>query len=131
MSFISNADHVTLKDGVYNNVHGNIVHHHAYVTKWPREELDEGSGQSAERRRRELEREDGIPIVRDQDLKLTCEIGSGPEYFIHAGSNQGRAVIVKVFKAGPIETVRKQLESTVALSKGLMYRISRSAQIFD
>jgi hypothetical protein len=32
---------------------------------------------------------------------LIHEIGSGPGYFVHAGENEGHAVIVKVFNAGP------------------------------
>ncbi|KAJ7854861.1 hypothetical protein B0H13DRAFT_1903443 [Mycena leptocephala] len=49
---------------------------------------------------------------------LIHEIGSGPGYFVHAGENEGHAVIVKVFNAGP--NVRERLDSTVALSKGLI-----------
>jgi hypothetical protein len=40
-------------------------------------------------------------IIPTKDLKLIREIGSGPGYFIHAGENKGRAVIVKVFNARP------------------------------
>ncbi|KAJ6597760.1 hypothetical protein DFH09DRAFT_1304527 [Mycena vulgaris] len=58
-------------------------------------------------------------VIRTKHLKLTLELGSGPGYFLHAGEAKGRAVIVKVFNERP--TVREQLESTVALSKGLMH----------
>jgi hypothetical protein len=40
-------------------------------------------------------------VIRDRDLKLTREIGCGPGYLFHAGEIKGRAVIVKVFTAGP------------------------------
>ncbi|KAF7361310.1 hypothetical protein MSAN_01163500 [Mycena sanguinolenta] len=60
-------------------------------------------------------------IIRSEDLKLIREIGSGPGYLFHAGENKGHAVIVKVFNRGPSSTVRRQLESTVALSKGIMH----------
>lgn len=44
MSFISNAEHVTLGDGMYNNIQGdmNIVHHNYYGTKRHREAEIEG-----------------------------------------------------------------------------------------
>ncbi|KAJ7100344.1 hypothetical protein C8R44DRAFT_351361 [Mycena epipterygia] len=71
------------------------------------------------RRRLRRKEEDGIKIIRNKHLKLICEIGSGPGYYLHAGQNRGRAVIVKVFNTGP--TVRERMESTVALSKGLMH----------
>jgi hypothetical protein len=75
-----------------------------------------------ERRRRDSEEEDGIQVcdglypgvrmvpdiqqvIQYRDLKLTGEIGSGPGYFFHSGQAKGRAVIVKVFNAGP--TVRE------------------------
>ncbi|KAJ7824454.1 hypothetical protein B0H14DRAFT_3874873 [Mycena olivaceomarginata] len=126
MSFISNADHLTLGEGVYNNVHGNIVHNvqyvHNYGRKRHREEIEDGpnsrllKGASNKRRRRD---DHGLKIIRTKHLKLTREIASGPRYFLHAAENNGRAIIVKVFNAGP--SVRDQLESTVALSKGLMH----------
>ncbi|KAJ7119536.1 hypothetical protein C8R44DRAFT_877960 [Mycena epipterygia] len=143
MAFISNSDSFTLGDGIYNNVHGNIVHNIFYGRKRRREEID-GKCQSCftsaifysaridgsdialshhTSRRRRLEEEDGIKAIRIESLKLTHEIGSGPGYFLHAGQNKGRAVIVKVFNAGPPASVRemKQLESTVAISKRLMH----------
>ncbi|KAF7372535.1 hypothetical protein MVEN_00115700 [Mycena venus] len=68
---------------------------------------------------RRLEEQDGIQIIRSETVKLIREIGSGPGYLLHAGQNNGRAVIVKVFNRGP--TVRQHLESTVALSKEVMH----------
>ncbi|KAF7361304.1 hypothetical protein MSAN_01162900 [Mycena sanguinolenta] len=65
--------------------------------------------------------EDEIEVIPSRNLKLIREIGSGPGYFLHAGQNKGHAVIVKVFNRGPASTVRRQLESTVALSKGIMH----------
>ncbi|KAJ7431882.1 hypothetical protein B0H11DRAFT_2128222 [Mycena galericulata] len=109
MSFISNCDRISLGDGVYNNVHGNIVYHSVYERKRYR------PGRTKRRR----QDEDELEVIRIKRLKLTHEIGSGPGYLIHAGENKGRAIIVKVFNAGP--TSRKQLELTVALSKELMH----------
>ncbi|KAJ7808705.1 hypothetical protein B0H14DRAFT_2868866 [Mycena olivaceomarginata] len=109
MSFISNAGHLTLGEGVYNNVHGNIVHNVQYRH---RQEI-EGSNK---RRRRD---DHGLKIIRTKHLKLSREIASGPRYSLHAAENNGRAIIIKVFNAGP--GVRDQLESTVTLSKGLMH----------
>ncbi|KAJ6510440.1 hypothetical protein C8R45DRAFT_388665 [Mycena sanguinolenta] len=77
--------------------------------------------QSADKRRRLNEHGDEIEIIPSRNLKLIREIGNGPGYFIHAGQNNGRAVIAKVFNRGHSSTVRRQLESTVALSKGLMH----------
>ncbi|KAJ7481977.1 hypothetical protein FB451DRAFT_139611 [Mycena latifolia] len=126
MSFASNVGHLNLGDGVYNNVHGNyIVHNIFYGRKRHREEIDDGPGSlsimepTPKRRRREEDSEDGIKVLRNKDLKLTAEIGSGLGYFLHAGEIKGRAVIVKVFNPGP--SVREHLESTVALSKGFMH----------
>ncbi|KAJ7852157.1 hypothetical protein B0H13DRAFT_2084496 [Mycena leptocephala] len=124
MSFLSSAENFSLGEGVYNNVHGTcIVHNHLYSAKRQREEIEDGpDGQELQgnrRKRRRREDDDDIEIIPTKHLKLTCEIGSGPGYFIHAGENKGRAVIVKVFNAGP--NVREQLDSTVALSKGLMH----------
>ncbi|KAJ7657502.1 hypothetical protein B0H17DRAFT_1145879 [Mycena rosella] len=76
MSFVLNADHVTLGDRVFNNIHGNYIVNNFYGRKRHREAIDNETHSS-------------------------------------------RAVIVKVFNAGP--TVREQLELTVALSKDLMY----------
>ncbi|KAJ7868171.1 hypothetical protein B0H13DRAFT_2670332 [Mycena leptocephala] len=119
MSFISNASNFTLGDGVYNNVHGDIVYNFYGKTR-RREEIQGryGSDMPAPKRRR-LEDEDGIMIIPSQDLKLVRQIGSGSGYFLHAGQNNGRAAIFKVFNRGP--TVRQQLESTVALSKDVLH----------
>ncbi|KAJ7814548.1 hypothetical protein B0H14DRAFT_3878670 [Mycena olivaceomarginata] len=89
-----------------------------YGTKRRREESDDESPspQPAKRRRKD---EEGIEIIQRKDLKLIQEIGSGPGYLVHTGQNKGHAVIVKVFNPGP--TVRQQLETTVAFSKGLMH----------
>ncbi|KAJ7481944.1 hypothetical protein FB451DRAFT_139288 [Mycena latifolia] len=126
MSFISNADHFTLGDGVYNNIHGNlnIVHNAFYGRKRHREEIGDAPDllsimEPMHKRRREEGPEDGIKVIRNKHLKLSLEIASGHGYSLHAGENKGRAVILKVFNAGP--TVREQLESTVALSKGLLH----------
>ncbi|KAJ7659447.1 hypothetical protein B0H17DRAFT_342318 [Mycena rosella] len=128
MSFISNADHVALREGVYNNVHGNLnIVHNTFYGKKRHRELEIGDAPDLlpimdpkrKRRRREKDLKDGIEVIQSQELKLTIEIGSGPGYFLHAGETRGRAVIVKVFNAGP--TMREQLESTVALSKGLLH----------
>ncbi|KAJ7481960.1 hypothetical protein FB451DRAFT_1556115 [Mycena latifolia] len=125
MSFVSNVDHLALADGVFNNIHGNfnIVHKNFYGRKRYHEEIDAPDllstmGTRLKRRRREDDSEDRIKVIGSKHLKLTLEIGSGPGYYLHAGENKGRAVIVKVFNAG---TARKQLESTVTLSKGLMH----------
>jgi hypothetical protein len=72
-------------------------------------------------------------IIQSKDITPISEIGSGPGYFLHVGRNEGRVFIVRVFNKSP--TARqvsevginstathwvKQLESTVAFSKGLM-----------
>ncbi|KAJ6597596.1 hypothetical protein DFH09DRAFT_82834 [Mycena vulgaris] len=125
MSFISNSENFTLGEGVYNNIHGNFIHNTFYGKKRYREAIEDAPDMlsleepTRKRRRREEEESDGIKVIRNKHLKLTLELGSGPGYFLHAGETKGRAVIVKVFNAGP--TVREQLKSTVALSKGLMH----------
>jgi hypothetical protein len=54
-------------------------------------------------------------IIRKTHLKLTREIGSGPGYFLHAGRNKERAVIVKVFNPGPTaREVRSEIDLNVA-----------------
>jgi hypothetical protein len=41
MSFVSNVDRLTLDDGVYNNVHGDLnIIHNAFYEKGYREHLD-------------------------------------------------------------------------------------------
>ncbi|KAJ6510465.1 hypothetical protein C8R45DRAFT_389650 [Mycena sanguinolenta] len=102
----------------------NIYNFHG--VKRRREETEHGSDSSllthrVEKRRRLNEDGDEIEVIPSRDLKLIREIGSGPGYLFHAGENKGHAVIVKVFNRGPNLTVRRQLESTVALSKGIMH----------
>ncbi|KAF7352201.1 hypothetical protein MVEN_01183400 [Mycena venus] len=72
-----------------------------------------------EDKRRRMEEEDEIKIIRSKNLELIRDLGSGPGYSLHAGRNRSRAVIVKVFHRGP--TGRQQLDSTVALSNELMH----------
>ncbi|KAJ6597693.1 hypothetical protein DFH09DRAFT_83731 [Mycena vulgaris] len=123
MSFISNSENFTLGEGVYNNIHNSFIHNTFYGKKRHREAIEDAPGllslEEPTRKRRRREEEEGIKVIRNKHLKLTLELGSGPGYFLHAGEAKGRAVIVKVFNAG--STVREQLESTVALSKGLMH----------
>ncbi|KAJ7651905.1 hypothetical protein B0H17DRAFT_1147501 [Mycena rosella] len=128
MSFISNVDHLTLGEGVYNNIHGNlnIIHNTFYGQKRHREEIGDVPdllafmGSMRKCRRRREDSEDGIDIIQKKDLKVTLQIASGPGYCLHAGEAKGRAVIVKVFN--PSATVREQqLELTVALSKEIMH----------
>ncbi|KAF7328880.1 hypothetical protein MVEN_02517700 [Mycena venus] len=125
MSFVSNVDHLTLGEGVYNNVHGNlnnIVHNTFYIgRKRCREEIGGDSSflEPSRKSRRREESNHGIRVISMKHLNLTCEIGSGHGYFLHSGKIKGRAVIIKVFNSGP--TVREYLELTVALSKGLLH----------
>ncbi|KAJ7481963.1 hypothetical protein FB451DRAFT_1444766 [Mycena latifolia] len=112
MSFASNVGHLTLGEGVYNNVHGNyiIVHNIFYGRKRHCEEIGDSlsiTEPTPKRCRREENSEDGIKIIRNRHLKLIAEIGSGHGYFLHAGETNGRAVLVKVFNPGP--TVRENL----------------------
>ncbi|KAK7023248.1 hypothetical protein R3P38DRAFT_2532459 [Favolaschia claudopus] len=133
MAFISNASDFTLGEGVYNNVHGNLVHHtvnHLYSSKKRYRAAIESESEpldpsllndtpSSKRRRVGSGLEEGIKIIRPKNLKLTHQIGSGPGYFIHSGESKGRAVIVKVFNRNA--DAREQLESTVELTKGLLH----------
>ncbi|KAJ6597682.1 SCA7, zinc-binding domain-containing protein [Mycena vulgaris] len=123
MSFISSTDHVTLGDGVYNNIRGNlnniVNNYHFYGRKRHREEIADAPELSSMEPLPKRRRHDGIKVIRNKYLKLKLEIGSGTGYLLHAGEAKGRAVIVKVFDGGP--TVLEQLESTMALSKGLMH----------
>jgi hypothetical protein len=59
-------------------------------------------------------------VIRSRHLKLTTEIGSGPGYFLHAGEAKGRAVIVKVFNAGP--TVLEVCIRNTSISSSEIYR---------
>ncbi|KAJ6560110.1 hypothetical protein B0H19DRAFT_1375969 [Mycena capillaripes] len=123
MSFISNAGHFTLGEGVYTNIHGNLIHNAFYGRKHHREEIEDAPGLLAlgepPRKCRRREEEDGIKEIRNKHLKLTLEIGSGPGYFLHVGEAKGRAVMVKVFNPGL--TAREQFELTVSLSKRLLH----------
>ncbi|KAJ7240467.1 hypothetical protein C8J57DRAFT_98838 [Mycena rebaudengoi] len=115
MSFISNAAHFTLGEGMYNNVPNGDVYINCFGKKRGREEIYIDSP-----RKRHREKEDAGPkILRIKHIKLTREIGSGPGYLLHAGTNRSRAVIVKVFNSG--KTAREQLELTVAVAQGLMH----------
>ncbi|KAJ7604376.1 hypothetical protein DFH06DRAFT_1349511 [Mycena polygramma] len=124
MSFVSNVDHLTLGNGVYNNVHGNLnITHNFYGRKRVHcDEIDIGDAPSllepANKRRR---RDSGnwVKVIRVEHLKLALQIGAGPGYLLHMGEVKGRAVVVKVFNSGP--TVRERLESTVARSEGLLH----------
>ncbi|KAF7361191.1 Histone deacetylase sin3 component [Mycena sanguinolenta] len=88
-----------------------------------RDEIEDSSllTQHVDKHRRLNEDDDEIEVIPSRNLKLIREIRSGPGYFLHAGQNKGHAVIVKVFDRGPASTVRRQLESTVALSRGIMH----------
>ncbi|KAJ6474101.1 hypothetical protein DFH09DRAFT_1215920 [Mycena vulgaris] len=80
------------------------------------------TGSPIEEPTRKRRRREKIKVIRDKHLKLNLQLGSGPGYFLHAGEVKGRAVIVKVFNAGPtVREVHRLLESTVTLSKGLIH----------
>ncbi|KAF7337592.1 hypothetical protein MSAN_02232500 [Mycena sanguinolenta] len=112
-SFGSNAGQFTLRKGVSNNIHGNVVHNtfFNYGRKRHQEDIESETPFSPE------------PVEEDEEdiehLKLSREIGRGPGYHFSEGKIKGRAVIVQVFDRGP--TQRKRFESTVSLSKGLMH----------
>ncbi|KAF7352189.1 hypothetical protein MVEN_01182200 [Mycena venus] len=72
-------------------------------------------------KRRWMEEEDGIKIIRRVDLKLKQTIGRRSGYYLHTGQNEGRAVIVKVFNRGLGLSIRQRLKSTAALSRELMH----------
>ncbi|KAJ7649819.1 hypothetical protein FB45DRAFT_1017258 [Roridomyces roridus] len=123
MSFISNASGITLGEGTFNNVHGNLVN--IFPGRRRRREHGDspdfselGIGEPTRKRRRKTEM-DEPNIIRERHLDLTLEIGSGPGYLLHAGEVKGRAVIVKVFNAGP--SAREHLEATVSHSRGLLH----------
>ncbi|KAJ6542926.1 hypothetical protein B0H19DRAFT_312437 [Mycena capillaripes] len=133
MAFVSNVDCLTLGEGVYNNVHGNLNNivynhgkvyigrkrHHEEIGVGPSVSLQESLLEPSSKRRRREESDHEIKIIRLKHLNLTREIGRGPGYFLHTGETKGRAVIIKVFNSGP--TVREQLESTVTLSRRLLH----------
>ncbi|KAK7022521.1 hypothetical protein R3P38DRAFT_2533290 [Favolaschia claudopus] len=122
MAFISNASNFTLGEGVYNNVHGNLVNHtvhnHLYLSKKRYRAAIEGE-RHAKRRKLDARAEGGIKILREKNLTLTREIGSGPGYFLHSGGSKGRALIVKVFNR--TADARQRLEATLKLTKGLLH----------
>ncbi|KAJ7182452.1 hypothetical protein C8R43DRAFT_940606 [Mycena crocata] len=122
MAFIANSDNVTLGDGVYNNVLTLLCCPIALIAMLSLEGLHElGLSLTTNKRHRHEEPQwlAGLQIIRNEHLKLICELGSGPGYFLHAGQNKTRAVIVKVFKEAP--TAEEQLENTIALSKRMMH----------
>ncbi|KAJ6552805.1 hypothetical protein B0H19DRAFT_154581 [Mycena capillaripes] len=128
MSFISNANHVTRGARVTNDIAGNlnVIHNTFYGpgrkrdrNEIPPDSLDITGAPVLKRRCREEDTEDGIKTIRSKHLKLTHEIDSGPGYFFASGQVKDRAVIVKVFNEDP--TVKQRLQSTVALSKGLLH----------
>ncbi|KAJ7613936.1 hypothetical protein FB45DRAFT_874123 [Roridomyces roridus] len=113
MSFISNASGITLGEGTFNNVQGNLVnmyfHEGADIgaplesllgEKRRRREDSPDTEEPARKRRRENTEEDELEVIGHKDLDLTHEIGGGPGYLLHAGNIKRRAVIVKVFNAG-------------------------------
>ncbi|KAJ7613985.1 hypothetical protein FB45DRAFT_1064847 [Roridomyces roridus] len=141
MSFISNASGITLGEGTFNNIHGNLV---KICNHGVHDQRDEHGGESflcdethrnlilfsldatnfcgsgdCRPGRREMEVDNGLKVIREKYLNLTLQIGSGPGYFLHAGEIKGRVVIVKVFNVGP--RAREHLEATVLHSKGLMH----------
>ncbi|KAJ7649788.1 hypothetical protein FB45DRAFT_885990, partial [Roridomyces roridus] len=132
MSFISNSSGITLGEGTFNNIQGNLVN--IFQPEGQRADIGallksfvgekrrrrEDSEDSARKRRRENpEEEDGLETIRHKDLNLTHEIGRGPGYLLHAGNIKRRALIVKVFNAGT--NARKHLEATVNLSQRLLH----------
>ncbi|KAJ7157124.1 hypothetical protein C8R46DRAFT_1355514 [Mycena filopes] len=126
MAFISNAENFTLGDGVYYNVHGNIIQHHShfYGLNHGREDIEERAHRLEGAVEREPEAEVasiGLEIIDQEDLGLIHQIGRGPGYLLHAGrnKNKNRAVTVKVFNSGP--TARRKLELEATLLKGLMH----------
>ncbi|KAJ7649787.1 hypothetical protein FB45DRAFT_1017232 [Roridomyces roridus] len=118
MSFISNANGVTLGEGTFTNVQGNL---NIYPGVKRRREDSEDLHVFGERKRKQRRKEDreGMKIIRNENLSLVFEIGHGPGYLLHAGKIKGRAVIVKVFDAG--RNAREHLDATVLLSQGLLH----------
>ncbi|KAJ7613929.1 hypothetical protein FB45DRAFT_258887 [Roridomyces roridus] len=118
MSFISNANGVTLGEGTFTNVQGNL---NIYPGVKRRREDSEDLHVFGERKRKQRRKEDreGMKSIRNENLSLVFEIGHGPGYLLHAGKIKGRAVIVKVFDAG--RNAREHLDATVLLSQGLLH----------
>ncbi|KAJ7649784.1 hypothetical protein FB45DRAFT_885945 [Roridomyces roridus] len=135
MSFISNASGITLREGTFNNIQGDLVNifqaenlarvdigallESLLGEKRRRREESTDAEEPARKRRRENAEEDGPEVVRYKDLNLTHEIGRGPGYLLHAGNMKRRAVIVKVFNAGT--NARKHFEVTANLSRRLLH----------
>ncbi|KAJ7633286.1 hypothetical protein FB45DRAFT_914802 [Roridomyces roridus] len=120
MSFISNAEHLTLKDGAFTNIQVQNVYYSQHAISAPSHDSaaadEQGPGQSPHRLQEE---EDDVQVIRKEHLKVMLEIGSGRGDLLHAGEIQGRGVIVKVFHAN--EDARKRLECTVSFTQGLMH----------
>ncbi|KAJ7784249.1 hypothetical protein B0H16DRAFT_1876745 [Mycena metata] len=114
MAFISNADNFTLGEGTYINVQGSYHVHNNNRTKCRRDEIE---GSLWHDSHRQLE-ENGFEVIRQKNLQLIRQIGSGPGYLLHAGLIQERAVTVKVFN-GSSPMARQQLE--VSLLKGVVH----------
>ncbi|KAJ6460684.1 hypothetical protein C8R47DRAFT_1242447 [Mycena vitilis] len=70
---------------------------------------------------RQMEDYERIKTIRKEDLKLKRTIGCRSGYYVHAGHNEGRAVIVKVFSRGLGLSVQQRLKATAALSSELMH----------
>ncbi|KAJ7623966.1 hypothetical protein DFH06DRAFT_1305328 [Mycena polygramma] len=124
MAFISNAHNFTLGDGVYNNVHGNLVYNNNYYGPNVRRAGSDltrlGSTRKSPTRKKHRQHDGtGLKIIRYEDVKPVREILNGAGYFLHAAHHKGCAVIVKVFNPGP--DVQERLAATVALSKSLMH----------
>ncbi|KAJ7768539.1 hypothetical protein B0H16DRAFT_1520155, partial [Mycena metata] len=122
MSFISTKDHVTLGDGVYNNVQGNlniITHNYFHEEKGTGESKAGVHSSSSPKPKRECEQGEDIKIIKKDHITLLREISGGPGYLLHAARTKKRAVILKVFNPSP--AARECLESTVALTKNLMH----------
>ncbi|KAJ6478473.1 hypothetical protein C8R47DRAFT_632283 [Mycena vitilis] len=127
MALVSDVDHVALNGGEFTSVQGNLVNNHNVVYNTFNYgtkrfcELESGDSDVPHHRPRKRQRQEnfGIQAIGLDDLKLTREIGSGAGYFLHDGQAKGRAVIIKVFNSGP--TARQLLDSTVALSQGLLH----------
>ncbi|KAK6966529.1 hypothetical protein R3P38DRAFT_2590762 [Favolaschia claudopus] len=103
MAFISNANNFTLGDGVYNNVHGNLINHTVIYlgqASLSTETISDGNTSLRKQNIKESSRWTSLQIIRENHLTLLRQIGSGPGYFLHSGESKGRAMIVKVFIRG-------------------------------
>ncbi|KAJ7649744.1 hypothetical protein FB45DRAFT_1863 [Roridomyces roridus] len=118
MSFISNASGITLGEGTFTNVQGNLNIYHGVKRRREDSQDLHVSGEPMAKRRRQEDR-DGMKIIRNKNLSLAFEIGRGLGYRLHAGKIKERAVVVKVFNAG--RNAREHLDATVLLSQGLLH----------